>query len=121
MVLLIGGVAVLFFRNFFNPGFVNVTPAEAEALITSNAVTVIDVREPYEFEAGRIPSAKLIPIDKLPAALGTLNRDESYLLLCSRGGRSARGAALMVRNGFKTTKNMRGGMEAWRGKVVRGQ
>jgi len=49
---------------------------------------VIDVREPHEFEAGRIPNAQNHPLSSFDPA--RLPKDKPVVLVCQAGGRSAR-------------------------------
>ena len=77
---------------------------------------VIDVRESSEFEGPlcHIPGAELVPLHDLPAKAADWNKDQSLILVCRSGRRSAEGAALLAARGFKHLLNLRGGMQAYR-------
>lgn len=63
---------------------------------------IIDIREPHEFKAGTIKTAKNIPMDTLlnnPAKY--LNKDEEYYILCRSGARSFRACKELLEEGFK--------------------
>jgi len=77
---------------------------------------LLDVREPHEFEAARIPGSKLIPLGELPKRLGELNKDEKYVVHCRSGGRSGRAVALMRQQGYDAT-NVAGGILAWADRI----
>lgn len=73
---------------------------------------LIDVREPYEFDAGHAPGAELIPLGRLSGELRALPKDQEILFICRSGNRSARATEMASRTGLKA-KNVRGGMIAW--------
>jgi len=41
--------------------------------------TLLDVRQPGEYEKARIPGAKLVPLPELPARLGELDPDKPVI------------------------------------------
>lgn len=99
--------------------YVNVSAADAVQLLDAGETVIIDVREPDEFAAGHIPGAVLIPLGSLEQLLSTLDSEQSYLLVCRSGNRSGQAAQIMVEDGFRQVKNLRGGMNAWSGAVER--
>jgi rhodanese-related sulfurtransferase len=76
-------------------------------------VIVLDVREPEEWQAGRIEEAVHIPMNTLPSRLGELDSKRPVVAVCRSGHRSAQVTAFLVQRGFEAY-NLRGGMEAWR-------
>lgn len=75
--------------------------------------TVLDVREDYEFEAGRAAGAQHIPLDQLPDRYeAELNPDDDYYVICRTGGRSAKAAEFLEARGFSAF-NIAGGSGAW--------
>ena len=91
--------------------------AEAERLIRSERVRVLDVRSTEEFTTlGHIPGALLLPVDLIASAPATLQApDEPILVCCEHGVRSAFAAGLLARAGFAGVINLAGGMSTWRG------
>ncbi len=79
--------------------------------------TLIDVREPHEYQIARIPGAQLIPLGELPKHLGGLNRSAEYVMHCKSGARSQKAVDLLKQNGFQNVRNMTGGILAWSDKV----
>ncbi len=79
--------------------------------------TLIDVREPHEYQIARIPGAKLIPLGELPKHLNELNQDAEIVAHCKTGGRSQKAVDLLKQNGFKNVRNMTGGITAWSDKI----
>lgn len=74
--------------------------------------TVLDVREPDEWEGGRIPGSLHIPLGEVPERLDDLPADGQLLVVCHSGGRSARAAAWLNHNGFDAV-NLDGGIVDW--------
>lgn len=77
---------------------------------------LLDVREPHEYEAAKIPGSKLIPLGELPKRLGELNKGEKYIVHCRSGGRSGRAVGLMRQQGYDAT-NVAGGILAWADRI----
>jgi rhodanese-related sulfurtransferase len=73
---------------------------------------VIDVREPFEWEAGHAAGAVHIPLGDLGARVDEVPRDAPVYVVCAAGGRSLQGAALLERHGVEAV-NVTGGMNAW--------
>ncbi len=89
-----------------------VTPADvAEALDTGSA-TVVDVREPYEHEAGRIAGARHIELERLPSQAGTIDRERPVIFHCRLGVRSIMAAQAFRAAGYDA-RSLAGGIEAW--------
>jgi sulfur-carrier protein adenylyltransferase/sulfurtransferase len=79
--------------------------------------TLIDVREPHEYQIARIPGAKLIPLGELPKHVSELDTNAEIVAHCKTGGRSQKAVDLLKQNGFKNVRNMIGGITAWSDKV----
>jgi len=47
---------------------------------TADDVTILDVRQPNEYEAGHIPGAKLIPLPDLAARMDEIDPDKPALV-----------------------------------------
>ena len=81
-------------------------------------VTVIDVREPDEFEAGHIPGAKPLPRGLLEykAAEELPDKDARIVVHCALGGRGSLAAKSLKEMGYTNGANLEGGLSAWREK-----
>lgn len=91
-------------------------PAEVAALLGGgDAPTLVDVREPWEWEVGNLAGlgARLIPLGELPARLGEIPRERPVVFLCKGGHRSRAAAARLMEEGYARVYNLRGGMVAW--------
>ena len=78
-----------------------------------NGATLIDVREPHEWEIVHLDAAKLMPRLDLPSHLGELSQTDELLVMCRSGVRSGQAAVFLKQMGFKRVKNVRGGILAW--------
>jgi adenylyltransferase/sulfurtransferase len=76
-------------------------------------LTVIDVREPYEYAIARIPGAMLIPLGQIEERARELNPNEEIILHCRSGKRSADALNRLKAKGFRRLKNLVGGVLAW--------
>jgi rhodanese-related sulfurtransferase len=80
----------------------------------SEALTLLDVREPWEFETAAMPGAKLIPMGDVPArAHQELDPEDHIVVVCHHGVRSMNVTAWLRQQGFEKAQSMRGGIDAW--------
>ena len=77
------------------------------------SATLIDVREPHEWDIVRIPGAVLMPKASVQDHLAELAQHSEVLVYCKSGGRSADVTRLLLSAGFNNVKNVKGGVEAW--------
>ncbi|UOR11869.1 rhodanese-like domain-containing protein [Halobacillus amylolyticus] len=89
-----------------------------KSLDNNTDVTIIDVREDEEVAQGVIPTAKHIPLGNIPEAVGNLDPDKEYVMVCRSGRRSMNASEYLKGNGFEHVKNLEGGMLAWNGELV---
>jgi glyoxylase-like metal-dependent hydrolase (beta-lactamase superfamily II)/rhodanese-related sulfurtransferase len=89
------------------------TASAPEWLLRTRAL-VVDVREPWEYAGGHLPSAVSIPQAELALRLKELPREDDLLLVCESGTRSARAARFLKQVGFEHVTNLVGGTSAWR-------
>ena len=92
----------------------DVTPVELKQRLDSGeALHLIDVREPYEAKICHIDGAQLLPLGALPKRLEELERDDTYVIHCRSGVRSAEAVDVLTQAGFSDVHNLRGGILAW--------
>ena len=77
------------------------------------AFELIDVREPFEFEIARIEGAKLIPLGEISERADELNREQTFIVHCHSGRRSAQAVRFLKQRGFTNVYNLEGGIDAW--------
>jgi rhodanese-related sulfurtransferase len=89
-----------------------IAPARAAELIDAGEAELIDVRRPYEWEAGRIEGARLIELNELSGEAESIPRARPVLFYCRSGNRSALAAAAFREAGWEAY-NLAGGLRAW--------
>jgi rhodanese-related sulfurtransferase len=87
-------------------------PAEVKRLHDEGQVDLVDVREPYEHEAGRIDGARHVPIPELTAAAQQMDRERAVVFYCRSGSRSALATQAFRASGYNAF-NLAGGLVAW--------
>lgn len=90
------------------------SPNEIHDLMASTAMTLVDVREPNEYQAERIPGAINVPLSQLQAQAGRIPTDKRVVLHCLSGGRSRTALDLCARMGLPVDTHMGGGISAWK-------
>jgi len=94
-----------------------ITPTELAARLDAKEdFDLIDVREPYEWQLGRLPTARLIPLGQLPGALSTLDSTREIVVYCRSGKRSADATLQLRAAGFRAV-NLAGGILRWSDEV----
>jgi molybdopterin/thiamine biosynthesis adenylyltransferase/rhodanese-related sulfurtransferase len=78
-----------------------------------DAFTLVDVREPSEYEIAKIPGARLIPLADVAARANELDTAEDIIVHCRSGVRSAKAIQVLQQLGFKKLTNVKGGILAW--------
>ena len=76
-------------------------------------IQLVDCRELYEWEAGRIDGAVHIPLNSIMAGAGSeLDTDTPVAVICRTGNRSELATMMLQARGYEAY-NVAGGMEAW--------
>ena len=84
----------------------------AFAAAVADGATVIDVREPYEYTAGHVSGARLIPLGQLPHRVGELSKTGPVYVICASGARSMSAAEYLSRAGVDA-RSVAGGTGGW--------
>ena len=79
----------------------------------NNAIRVIDIRQPAELNSGIIPGAEALPMHTIPLRLSELKQEETLIMVCRSGARSAQACMFLQQQGYDNVFNLRGGMMAW--------
>lgn len=92
-----------------------ITPEEVKKKIDGGeSFSLIDVREPWEFERAWIGGAKLMPMGDVPSrAHQELDPEDHIVVICHHGVRSMNVTAWLRQQGFEKAQSMRGGIDAW--------
>ena len=105
---------------FGRPKMAAATPAELqERLASGDKVTVIDVRDDWEYREGHIPGSLHRPLGQISTWASEFQKDQEIYLICRSGARSASAYQYLASQGFTNLKNVTGGIIAWRGPVER--
>jgi rhodanese-related sulfurtransferase len=96
----------------FHAADVDVSPADVKAKHEAGEIQLIDVREPYEHEAGRIAGARHIELERVASQAPTIDKDRPVVFYCRLGARSGMAANAFRRAGWEAY-SMDGGIEAW--------
>ena len=88
------------------------TAQEVAELLARGEIELIDVREPGEYEAGRIAGARHIPLGELVEQAESIDRDRAVVFYCRSGGRSAMATEAFRGAGYDA-HNMLGGLLDW--------
>jgi len=91
-------------------------PAQTAALRDAAPVTLVDVREQYEWDAGHLPGALFVPKSNLESRIEAAvpDRDTKLVLYCAGGVRSLFGAQTLRDMGYTDVASMSGGFQAWK-------
>jgi len=74
---------------------------------------LLDVREPWEYLAGHVPGAILIPLGELEQRVSEVPRDRDVFAICHSGQRSLAAAGYLQQLGYTAVSNVDGGTAAW--------
>ena len=92
----------------------DITPKEVkEKFDRGDRFLLLDVREPHEYQIGKIDGSLLIPLGELPKRVSELASAEEIVAHCKSGARSAKAVDFLKQSGFKKVRNMQGGILAW--------
>jgi rhodanese-related sulfurtransferase len=89
-----------------------ISPEQVAELQQQGSIQLIDVREDYEWDAGRIAGARHVGLGELTAQAETIDRDAPVVFYCRVGGRSAMAANAFARAGYDAY-TMTGGLVEW--------
>lgn len=78
---------------------------------------LIDVREPDEYEICAIDGSVLMPLSEFESQVSRLDKSKTYIVHCKMGGRSASATQYMLNEGFKSVRNLAGGITAWANEI----
>jgi rhodanese-related sulfurtransferase len=96
-----------------------ITPEDVKAKLDhGEPFTLLDVREPWEFETAHMAGAKLIPMGDIPSrGHQELDPEDHIVVVCHHGVRSMNVTAWLRQQGFEKAQSMRGGIDAWSRRV----
>lgn len=96
----------------------DISPRELkERLDRGDRPVLLDVRQDWETRLCRLEHALHIPIEELEVRVDELDPAEEIVVYCHQGVRSAAVAQYLTQLGFRSARNLAGGLERWAGTV----
>jgi rhodanese-related sulfurtransferase len=96
----------------FGDSELDITPAEAAQRMNEESMVLIDVREPYEWDAGHVPDSTHIEMERIASRAEEVPTDRPVAFICLGGGRSGMVAGAFKARGYEAY-NVAGGFRAW--------
>jgi hydroxyacylglutathione hydrolase/adenylyltransferase/sulfurtransferase len=90
----------------------DVTPEWVRERLAAGDIQLIDVRESYEWDAGRLAGARHIELQDVAAEAASIDREQPVVFYCKVGSRSAMAANAFRQAGYDAY-SMDGGIDAW--------
>jgi rhodanese-related sulfurtransferase len=89
-----------------------VTTEDTGRALADDSAQVIDVREPYERDAGHIAATRHVELERLATEAATIDRERTVIFYCRSGARSLMAAQAFSRAGYDA-RSMEGGLTLW--------
>lgn len=96
-----------------NPVLHDLKPQDVQRKLEAGEAILIDVREPGEYEAQRIPGALLFPLSEFEGKYLPLEGARQVILHCGSGNRSRQAAQRLFKHGVVEAFHLAGGIKAW--------
>jgi hydroxyacylglutathione hydrolase len=90
-----------------------VSIAEAKQRAEAGTAQIVDIRMPFDYAGGRIPSSLNLPNNAIRFRRSEAPQNKELLFLSEDGTRSVEIARLAMGLGFKEVANIEGGFAAW--------
>ncbi|WP_297298288.1 rhodanese-like domain-containing protein [uncultured Methylovirgula sp.] len=90
------------------------TPAAVHEALEANRILLVDVREPNEYAAQRIPGAVLMPLSTFDPSVLPSPDVRDVVFHCKAGSRSAKAVEKCLARGVAHTTHLAGGIDAWK-------
>lgn len=89
-----------------------ITTDQLQTRMAEEAVTLVDVREVFEYRAGHVPGAINIPLGLIPVRIHELPASAELTIICQSGSRSMQACMWLARQG-RPSVNVHGGTGTW--------
>jgi rhodanese-related sulfurtransferase len=96
----------------FDESNLEVTPEQTAQALADDSAQLVDVREDYEWEAGRIDGARHVELQQLSSQAETIDPERPVIFQCRSGGRSLMAAQAFRGAGYEAY-SMAGGLLDW--------
>jgi rhodanese-related sulfurtransferase len=98
--------------SIFDSDDIEVSPEQTAKALADGSALVIDVREQYEWDAGRIEGTIHIELERLASNAVKIDRDKPVIFHCRLGARSAMAAQAFRAAGYEAY-SLDGGIQRW--------
>jgi len=98
--------------SVLDSGDIEVTTEHTATALASGGAQVVDVREQYEWDEGRIEGALHVAMERLASDADKIDRERPVIFHCRLGSRSAMAAQAFRRAGYDAY-SMAGGIQQW--------
>ena len=82
-------------------------------LAAHEAMQLVDVREPFEFQIARIDGSELIPLGTIESSLEKIRTDVPVVVYCHHGSRAQRAVSVLRGHGLRNIELLDGGIDAF--------
>lgn len=93
-----------------------ISPQELKSrLDNGDNVTVVDMRQAWEYQYGHIPGAVHMFVNEIPARMNELPKDRDIVFQCWHGNTSLQASAFLIQNGWSAERvaSLSGGIAGW--------
>ena len=113
-ILLPAILAALFLTTVASAAMQNLSATDTQKLLKQNPGTyLLDVRTLGEYTQKRIKGAHLIPIDQIQKRTNEIPKNQSIIVYCETGMRSAQVGRYLDSLGYKIVSNLSQGIMGW--------
>jgi hydroxyacylglutathione hydrolase/adenylyltransferase/sulfurtransferase len=98
--------------HVFHAADIDVEPERVAEMQRAGQIQLVDVREGYEWQEGRIAGARHVELERVASEAPTIDRDTPVVFYCRLGARSGMAANAFRRAGYDAY-SMVGGITAW--------
>ena len=117
VLFIVSGIMVLWptLAKMFS-GSREIGTLEATRLMNSGNALVLDIRDTGEFNGGRIPKSKNIPLSEIGKRVDEISKfkDKPVIVTCRTNNRANSAARVLKQHGFADVYQLAGGFGAWR-------
>jgi len=96
----------------FHAADVDVSPEWVRERHEAGEIQLVDVREAYEWQAGRLTGARHVELERVASQAPTIDKERPVVFYCRVGARSGMAANAFRRAGYDAY-SMDGGITAW--------
>lgn len=112
LLVLALGSYFAYMKGWILVDFESISAQQAEHMIASENVLIVDVRTPEEFTQAHLENAISIPLSNLEENLPPRSMEKKLIVYCQSGNRSVAASRILAEKGYQPL-NLKGGISAW--------